>query len=268
MDAQLTDNIVLVTGASGGTGGEIARGFAKEGARVVLHYRRNRPAAVALAEKLPPGRAVVLGADLTDEGQVIGLFDEAERTLGPIDTVVANAGIWTADAAPLQQMTLAQWNDTIMTDLTSVFLVMRQFLRTVERHSIERPCAVLIGSTAGIFGEADHADYAAAKSGLVYGFMLSVKNELARLAPQGRINAVCPGWTATPMAADALQDTAAVARTLQTVSLRKIATPADIAPAVVFLASPSLAGHITGQVLVVAGGMEGRVLYGVDEVGK
>lgn len=265
METDLRDRVVLVTGASGGIGGEIARAFAAEGARVVAHFRTGGERAERLADELGP-RCIPVGADLTREEQVEELFQVAEARLGPVDVLVANAGVWPSVPVPLERMTLDQWNRTLAADLTSVFLCLRAFWRGILRHRLGEPAAVVVGSTAGIFGEAGHADYAAAKAGLTYGLLATLKNELCRLAPRGRINVVCPGWTVTPMTADFSGDPAVVTRALQTVPLRKVAQPADVARAVVFLASNRLAGHVTGQVLTVAGGMEGRVLFSPEEI--
>ena len=118
----------------------------------------------------------------------------------------------------------------------------------------------MIGSTAGLFGEAGHADYAAAKSAIVHGLLLSLKNEIVRIAPLGRVNVVCPGWTESPMTRTTLTDPELVARVTRTMPLRKVAQPEDVARQVVVLASDELSGHVTGQVVTVAGGMEGRLL--------
>jgi 3-oxoacyl-[acyl-carrier protein] reductase len=131
---------------------------------------------------------------------------------------------------------------------------------------------ILIGSTAAIFGEAGHADYAAAKAAMAFGLTRTLKNEIARLAPHtadycgGRVNCVCPGWTVVPRTAYKLDDPAAVRRVAATMALPKLARPEDVAHAAVFLASDRLAGHLTGQILVVAGGMEGRWLWQPAEV--
>ena len=120
---------------------------------------------------------------------------------------------------------------------------------------------VMIGSTAGLFGEAGHADYAAAKSALVHGLLLSLKNEIVRVAPRGRVNVVCPGWTESPMTRSTLTDPDLVRRVTRTMPLRKVAQPEDVANQVVALASDEISGHVTGQVVTVAGGMEGRLLH-------
>ena len=134
----------------------------------------------------------------------------------------------------------------------------RAFLREVERTG--HGSLVFVGSTAGVFGEAGHADYAAAKSAITGGLLLSLKNEIARIAPLGRVNAVAPGWTESPMTRGLveLDQVHAVSRTM---ALRKVAQPEDVAAQVVVLASDTLSGHVTGQLVVVAGGMEGRTIH-------
>jgi len=266
MDIGLTDKVVLVTGATGGLGSEMVRSFAREGAKVVIHYHQRAEMAAQLAQEIGSERCVVVRADLSREEDVVSLWDTSTAALGPIEIVVANAGVWVPDEVPIQNMTLDQWNNTMATDLTAVFLCMREFFRGIERHALVEPSVVLIGSTAAVFGEAGHADYAAGKGGLVYGFMLSLKNEIARLASRGRVNAVCPGWTITPMTERFANEPAIVSRALQTIPLRKVGQPTDVASAVLFLASARLAGHLTGQMLLTSGGMEGRVLYEASEI--
>ena len=119
---------------------------------------------------------------------------------------------------------------------------------------------MLVGSTAGRFGEAGHADYAAAKAAIQGGLLLSLKNEAARLGPRVRVNAVAPGWTVSPMTR-ACSRTDDVRRITRTMPLRKVAVPEDVAAQVVVLASERLSGHVTGELVTIAGGMEGRVLH-------
>jgi 3-oxoacyl-[acyl-carrier protein] reductase len=264
MDAMLSNKVVLVTGSSGGIGGELVRAFVREGSRVVAHFSEHPERAGQLAHELGAS-CVPFGADLTLEAEAERLFAEIEAGLGPVDVLVANAGYWPSESVPLHQMTLKRWNDTLAVNLTSVFLCLREFLRGVARSKLADPAAVLVGSTAGLFGEAGHADYAAAKAGLIHGLAKSMKNEICKVSARGRVNVVCPGWTATSMR-PGFGDPEVARRVLQTVPLRKIARPHDVAMACVYLASSHLSGHVSGQVLTVSGGMEGRVLYRPDEV--
>jgi 3-oxoacyl-[acyl-carrier protein] reductase len=265
MDSGLSGRIVLVTGASGGIGPAIVRAFAAEGARVIAHYRKGAAAAQKLAREL--SGCVALQANLAIEADVDRLFAAAESQLGPVSVLIANAGFWPNESTSVKDLSLARWRSTIDDNLTSAFLSVRGFLRGIERHKIAEPAAVFIGSTAGTFGEAGHTDYAAAKAALNYGFVKSLKNEMARLAPRGRVNVVAPGWVVTPeKEATVLVNPDAVRRTQQTIPLRKLARPEDVAAACVFLASPKLAGHLTGERITVSGGMEGRVLYEPEEI--
>ena len=270
MKTGLAGKVVLITGASGGIGGATARAFAAQGARLVLHYHRRRINVTKLQAELLPVETLACAADLASEREVKRLFDQARKAFGRIDTLVGNAGIWVERDIPLEKMSLAQWRNTLETDLTSVFLCCREFFRLVKRQRSGN--VVLVSSTAGIYGEAGHADYAAAKSALAYGLTRTLKNELSRLAPHtrtycgGRVNCVCPGWTATPMAAKHLRNASLVRRVTATMALPQIARAEDVANSIVFLASDTLARHITGETMSVAGGMEGRLLWKGDEV--
>jgi 3-oxoacyl-[acyl-carrier protein] reductase len=246
MDTGLTGKRVLVTGASGGIGGACARAFAAEGAEVVAHYHRGRERAEVL------GAAAVVGADLTQEAEVEHLFAEAGR----LDVCAAVAGVWPSADVPVWDLPLERWRATLDANLTATFLTTRGFLRQLEGDG----ALVLVGSTAGSFGEAGHADYAAAKSAILGGLLLSLKNEVVRRSPGVRVNAVAPGWTESPMTRGHVSDEQ-VARISRTMALRKVARPEEVAAQVVALASPTISGHVTGQVVTVAGGMEGRVVH-------
>lgn len=256
MDTGLRGKGVLVTGASGGIGSACARAFAAEGAHVALHYHHGRDRAEELAEAL--GHVPAIGADLTVEPEVDYLFTRAREELGSVDMCAAVAGVWPRDDEPVWRLSLARWDEVLRANLTATFLTARGFLREVQQNG--HGSLVLVGSTAGRFGEAGHADYAAAKSAIQVGLLLSLKNEIVRIAPGGRVNAVAPGWTYSPMTRGEL-DNALVDRLTRTMALRKVALAEDIARAVVVLSSDELSGHITGEVITVAGGMEGRTLH-------
>jgi len=251
MDTGLAGKGVLVTGASGGIGSATARAFAAEGARVVAHYNVGRERAEEL------GLPTVQG-DLTNEADVTRVFEEARAVAGSVDVCAAVAGVWPSADEPVWQLPLERWEATLRANLTATFLTARAFLREVERNGGGN--LVLVGSTAGRFGEAGHADYAAAKSAIQVGLLLSLKNEIVRIAPRGRVNAVAPGWTYSPMTRGALDDSL-VRGISRTMALRKVAVADDIARAIVVLASDELSGHITGELVTVAGGMEGRTIH-------
>jgi 3-oxoacyl-[acyl-carrier protein] reductase len=246
---------VLVTGASGGIGSACARAFAAEGAKVLVHYNRGEERARALADELG---ARVAQADLTNEDAVDRLFEEARVALERVDVCASVAGVWPREDVPVWQLPLERWQETMRTNLTAAFLVSKAFLREVERNG--HGSLILVGSTAGVFGEAGHADYAAAKSAITGGLLLSLKNEITRVAPLGRVNAVAPGWTESPMTRG-LVSAEQIREVSRTMALRKVANPEDVAAQVVVLASDTLSGHVTGQLVVVAGGMEGRTVH-------
>ena len=218
-----------------------------EGCEVVAHFHRGRERAEAL------GAAVALGADLRVEEEVERLFADA----GPLDVCAAVAGIWPQGDVPVWELPLDRWEETLRANLTATFLTARAFLRGVAERG--QGSLVLVGSTAGRFGAAGHADYAAAKAGILYGLLLSLKNEVVRVAPRARVNAVAPGWTESPMTRGALSPET-LERVTRTMPLKKVGQPDDVARIVVALASDEISGHVTGQVVTIAGGMEGRVI--------
>jgi 3-oxoacyl-[acyl-carrier protein] reductase len=242
---------VLVTGASGGIGAATARTLAGEGARVAVHYHSNAAAAEALAGRIG---GVALQADLRDEAAADALVPAAVDALGRLDACVANAGTWDPEDVPVARMPLSRWQATLDANLTATFLTARAYLRHVD--AAGTGSLVLVSSTSGLFGEAGHADYSAAKAAIAHGLLLSLKNEAA---PRARVNVVAPGWTLTPMTERELTDET-IARVTATMALPKVATAEDVARAIAFLCSPLASSHVTGQVIAVAGGMEGRLL--------
>jgi 3-oxoacyl-[acyl-carrier protein] reductase len=269
METGLAGKVVMITGASGAIGSAIAQRFAGEGAKLVLHYRSHRANVEALQKMLNSADSMIVRADLAKEADTTRMFAQVLKRFGRMDTLIANAGSWESRDIPVHQMSLQQWQHTFNNVLTSTFLSVRGFLQIAARQ--KRGNAVVIASTAAVFGEAGHADYAAAKSAMAFGLTLSLKNEITRLAPPtrgycgGRVNCICPGWTIVPRTAEKLKNAQVVRRVTATMALPKLAEPDDVAGAAVFLASDKLAGHITGQTLIIAGGMEGRLLWPAPE---
>lgn len=255
MDLGLAGKGVIVTGGAGGIGSAVCRAFFAEGAHVAVHHRTSVEAAERLASEIG---GVAVGADLRVPNEVDELFERSLAFLGTLDVCVANAGVWPQDDVPLWEMDPARWEQTIASNLTVTFLTARAFLRHAA--SVGQGSLILIGSTAGQFGEAGHADYAAAKGAVLTGLLLSLKNEAARIGPGVRVNAVAPGWTVTPMIGSKGLDQDHVARVTSTMALKKLGRPQDVAGAVLTLASDAVSGHVTGQVITVAGGMEGRLI--------
>ena len=254
MELGLEGSAVLVTGASGGIGAATARALAAEGARVGVHYHASAEAAETLAAQID---GVALQADLRDERSADALVPAAVEALGRLDACVANAGTWDPEDVPVARMSLDRWRETLDANLTATFLTARGYLRHVEESGTGS--LVMVASTSGLFGEAGHADYSACKAGMAHGLLLTLKNEIVQHAPLGRVNVVAPGWTVSPMTKHELTEEK-VARVTATMPLRKVATADDVARAIAYLCSPVAAGHVTGQVITVAGGMEGRLL--------
>ncbi len=260
MDTGLKHKTVVITGASGGIGRAIAREFAQEGAELALHGHTQMERLEELAQDLP-GEHTTHRADLTEPTDTERTFREITSSHGPPDAVVANAGIWPEESVPIHNMSLERWENTVKTDQTSVFLCSREYLRILRDSELDRASLVIVGSTAAVFGEENHADYSAAKAAITYGLTRSLKNEIVRVASEGRVNAVCPGWTKTEMAEPEIRDPESVKDSIQTRSLKSIARPEEVARSILFLSSHRLSSHVTGQILTVAGGMEGRLLH-------
>jgi 3-oxoacyl-[acyl-carrier protein] reductase len=261
VETGLAGRAVLVTGASGGIGWAAAVALAREGCRLALHAH-TRVASLqerVRAAGLPP-ETVVVAADVGDPARMDAAVDEAAGRLAGLDACVASAGIWPPDARRLDAMDPARIAEVVRVNLLGATYTARAFLRQAAATGRRGSSLVLVGSTAGRFGEAGHAEYAISKAGL-RGLMLSYKNEVVAVDPAGRVNLVEPGWTLTPMAEGALADPDAVARVMRTRPLRAVATPEDVAAAILYFCAPALSGHVTGETLTVSGGMEGRLLW-------
>ena len=257
MNAELEGKVVLVSGGAGGIGSAISKSFAKQGAKVIVHYHKSENKAKLLAEEI---NGWAINADLTKSKETTELFNKIIEKEGQLDICIANAGNYPKKSIPLWNIDDNRWNETVSTNLSLTFNTSREFLKHVSK--TKKGSLVLVGSTAGIYGEAGYSDYAAAKGAITSGLLKTLKNEAAQIGDGVRINAVAPGWTATQKKVDEGLDQNHVDKVVSTMSLKKLATPEDVANSIVILASDSLSGHITGQVVEIAGGMEGRLITG------
>ncbi|MFF1447808.1 3-oxoacyl-ACP reductase FabG [Streptomyces sp. NPDC058274] len=236
----------LVTGASRGIGAAIAVALAEHGCDVALNFRSSAAKAEEVAERVRAlGRqALLLPADISDEAQVAAMYKELRSTWGALDVAVLNSGV-TADGH-LAAMSSAKWQEVIGTNLTGTFLTAREATKQMYATG---GSIVLIASTSGIAGRAGQANYAASKGGVI-----SMAKTLSyEVAPRGiRVNVVAPGFIDTDMVKKV--PPAQMKEALQVIPLGRMGTPAEVAQATVFMASPA-ASYITGKVLTVDGGM-------------
>lgn len=237
----------LVTGASRGIGAATVGLLAAAGADVVVGYRARASDAerVAAQARAAGVRAVACAADVGTAEGASALVQTAIRELGGIDLFVGNAGIWPPDEVPVTQMDDTQWYRTVRENLDSIFFTSRAVARAIT----DGGRMVLVSSTAGQRGEAQHADYAATKGGVI-SFTKSLAVELG--ARDITVNCVAPGWVDTEMVEGAIAR-AGMDRVTAGIPLGRIASPVDIAGPIVFLCS-SLARHITGEIINVNGG--------------
>jgi 3-oxoacyl-[acyl-carrier protein] reductase len=270
VDLALSDKTVLVTGASGAIGRATAEAFAAEGARVALHGHTAADAMDDwLVEQPWRERSMTVTGDVRSPAEMDAAVEAVRVAWGRLDVCVANAGRWPAEDQRLDECSVERVRETVEVNLLGSMWTARAFLgclaRTGPRGDGHGASLVFVGSTAGRFGERLHADYAAAKAGLV-GLARTLKNEIALLDPFGRVNVVEPGWTVGHRPKPALERPGVVTRVVRTMALRQLGRAADVARAIVVLASPTASRHVTGEVLAVAGGMEGRLLWDERDV--
>jgi len=247
--------VALISGGSRGIGAETVRLFSEAGARVAFSYRQARPQAEALASECGGReRCVAIRQDLSAPADGHALVAAAVAAFGRLDVLVANHGIWPPGDAPIAQMAETQWRRTMNVNLDSVFGLVQgavaQFDRQERLPGQSAGHIVLISSTAGQRGEANHADYAVTK-----GALISLTKSLStELAPRGvLVNCVAPGWVATEMSAAAVGDPELGPRIAAGIPVGRVASTREIAGPVLFLCTP-LAGFISGEVVNVNGG--------------
>jgi 3-oxoacyl-[acyl-carrier protein] reductase len=239
----LTGKTALVTGATGGIGGSIARAFHAQGATVAVSGTR-REVLEQLAGELGE-RVHVLPCDLSSTEEVEALVPQAEAAFGPLDILVNNAGV-TRDGLFIR-LRDEDWDTVIAINLTAGFRLTRAAARSMMRRRTGR--IIGITSVVGVTGNAGQGNYAAAKAGMI-GMSKALAKEVA--ARGVTVNCIAPGFIATPMT-DVLNDKQKEA-ILAAVPAARLGTPQDIAAAAVYLASQE-AAYVTGQTLHVNGGM-------------
>jgi len=250
MQIDLANQVAVVTGGSRGIGAATVQLLAGAGAKVVFNYHRAARAALAVVRSCGPHapNVVALQADVSRMPDAKRLIGEALRRFGRLDILVANAGIWNVDPAPIERMTERQWDEMMEVNLKGVYSVIHYAVPHMKKRNFGR--IIVVSSTAGQRGESLHTHYGASKGGVIS----LVKGLSTELAPHGiLVNCVAPGWVDTDMAASVTGSRSAYRKETRGIPLRRFARPEEVAMPILFLAS-DLASYITGEILNVNGG--------------
>jgi 3-oxoacyl-[acyl-carrier protein] reductase len=250
VEIKLDNQVAVVTGGSRGIGAAAVRLFARAGAQVVFSYRRAaRQAQEVVRECGPSGREVAaVRADVSRMAGARALVNTAIERFGRLDILVANAGIWNAEPAPIEKMTEKQWDQMLAVNLKGVYTVTRCAVPVMIRQKLGR--IIVVSSTAGQRGEAFHTHYGASKGGVIS----LVKGLSTELAPHHiLVNCVAPGWVSTDMAEPVVKDRREFRKAVKTIPLGRFARAEEIAMPILFLAS-EMASYMTGEVVNVNGG--------------
>lgn len=244
-DGEFVGRTALVTGGSRGIGRAICVRLAQEGANLAVNYAGNKEAAAETAKLVEAegARAITVQADVSDADQTAKMVSKVEAELGPVDLLVANAGI--ADAVPHEDLDFEKWRKTMSINVDGVFLS----IGAVKQGMIARKYGriVCLASIAGLFARPMMIDYAVSKAAVI----AIVRNFAPALAPDVRINAVAPGLTDTDMVASA--DPVWRQSVIDDTPLQRMATPEEIAEMVLFQLSDR-SSFTTGQTMVASGG--------------
>jgi len=247
----------LVTGASSGIGQGTAIELARAGADVMVnHYHDEKGAEVTAAAIRKLGRKVLVhDADVSDEGQVLAMFERLLKEFGTIDILVANAGIQMD--SPFEEMTLEKWNRVLGVNLTGQFLCARESVKEFKRRGVVESVSnaagkiICMSSVHEVIPWAGHANYAASKGGI----MLMMKSLAQEVAPYRiRVNSIAPGAIRTHINEAAWNTQEAYDKLMKLIPYNRIGEPDDIGRAVAWLAS-DMADYITGTSLYIDGGM-------------
>ncbi len=253
--------VALITGGSRGIGAETVRLFAAAGARVVFSYRQAKEQAFALMDECGgPSRCIALEQELSNPKEGWAAVGAAVKAFGRLDILVGNHGIWPSEDVPIELMTEDRWRRMVGVNLDSIFGLVQAAVTQMELQgpppqgddSVRdiKGHIVLISSTAGQRGEANHADYAVTKGALI-SLTKSLSSELAHRGIL--VNCVAPGWVVTDMSAAVLNDPKLGSKISAGIPVGRAAMAREIAGPVLFLCTP-LAGFISGEILNVNGG--------------
>src|ERR1041385_6000429 len=244
----LVDRVALVTGGSRGIGKAVVALFASYRAHVVVNYVRDEAAANATVSMAQAHgvKALAIQADVSHLDQAEQLLQQTVEHFGRVDFLICNAGIW--KGAPVEAISEELWNKTLEINLKGTWSVCRAAVPLMKQQRFGR--IVIVSSTAGQRGEANVSNYAASKGGQI-SFTKSLAPELGGFGIN--VNCVAPGWVDTEMNEGVFADKSRLDSILQTIPLRAIGKPEEIAAPILFLCS-SWASYITGEVLNVNGG--------------
>ncbi len=259
MEISLRNQVAIITGASSGIGTGIATSMAEAGATVVVNHssEHSLESAQNIAKDIieKGGKAITYQCDVSNEAEVIKMFQDVISQLGTVDILVNNAGI--QKDAKFTDMTLDQWNAVINVNLTGQFLCAREAIKEFLRRGIDPAKSVACGkiihisSVHEIIPWAGHANYASSK-GAIRMMMQTLAQEYG--AKKIRVNSICPGAIQTPINTNAWNTPKALDSLLTLIPYNRIGTPEDIGNLAVFLAS-DLSDYITGASIFFDGGM-------------
>lgn len=256
---KLKNQIAIVTGSSSGIGRSVAECMAAEGAKVVINYpfEKGKEAAQQILDGIQAkgGEGMLCQCDVSQEDQVIAMFENTIKAYGTVDILVNNAGIQVDSA--FETMTLKQWNAVIGVNLTGQFLCAREAIKEFLRRGVvaEKSCAagkiIHMSSVHQVIPWAGHANYATSKGGIDL-LMQTIAQEFA--GRKIRVNSICPGAIQTPINKDAWSTKEAMDSLLTLIPYNRIGKPEDIGKAAVWLASDD-SDYVTGASLFLDGGM-------------
>src|SRR6185369_2344403 len=244
----LADKVAVVTGGSRGIGKAVVSMLASFGTHVVVNYMRDEAAAIAAVNLAQSHnvKALAIQADVSKLSDAERLLQETVEHFARVDFLICNAGIW--EGAAVESISEELWDKSLDINLKGTWSVCRAAVPIMKQQRFGR--IVIVSSTAGQRGEPNYSNYAASKGGQI-SFTKSLAPELG---PFGiNVNCVAPGWVDTEMTMEALGDAAQQESIIKGIPVGRVATPEDIAGAIVFLCS-NWANHITGEVLNVNGG--------------